>query len=303
MRATAAPSEGDATTDSPGGQLPVAAAAAPDVAPPLPADAVAPEAPLSGATAPLSAPPSNSFAASTLRADTMGAEADALTAGPLFDRHEPQSKFRPVAGYSRFVDLMKVLLPGGAAVVFVSIILVTFLFNDDPQISVIPSVEPAKVQNELMETPELSGFDDKGRPYKITARTAQRDEAHEQLISLTDLHGWMLANMTQALDADTPVADQISNTQGDEITVTSTSGLLNTEKQTLALNGNVVMTDGKTYRIEAVAALVDMAQRQVSGDQGVHVAMDWGTVDADGFDAYDNQQKVIFKGHVKTVAY
>lgn len=227
----------------------------------------------------------------------------------IFRRSEPVSSksVLPNRQYSRFVSTMKLLLPGLAIIVFLSVIIVTSMQNDDETFSVSIPTESIVSEEEEMAKPEMTGFDEKGRPYNVTAATAVKDNTNQNIIHMEQVSGWMLME-AETVQTNNDEAADLFNTNSlleaadpeNQLKISSNAGTLNSESELMDLSGNVVMTIGTQYQIVTEAASINMKNRQARSQKETAVTLDWGTVDADSFEADSDTKTVVFIGNVRT---
>jgi len=211
-------------------------------------------------------------------------------------------------GYSRFVDAMKLVLPGLAVIVFLAVIVVTSLRREDDSFAVDIPTDLDAEESEQMAKPEMTGFDDKGRPYNVTAHKATKDVENASIIHLEDVSGWMLIERQEGgsvIEADMYNPGSLNNEARpeDQLKITSKEGVLYSEDELIDLSGDVVMTIGTTYRIKTDAATIDMKDRSARGEKKTSVTLDWGQIDAEGFEAQSDTRTVIFRNNVRTTLY
>lgn len=220
-------------------------------------------------------------------------------------------------GYSLFVDAMKWVLPLLAVVVFLAVIIVTSMQKEDDTFSVVIPTEQTETPEERMAAPEMTGFDDKGRPYNVTAERARRDEADDSVIHLEQVTGWMLmdaaagaadgegksngnAESTQAADLFASGSINPEAQPENQLKIASRTGVLHSNDNLIDLSGDVVMTIGTTYKIATEAATINMHDKTAKSDVATAVTLDWGTVDANSFAADSDAKTVVFTGNVRT---
>lgn len=134
-----------------------------------------------------------------------------------------------------------------------------------------------------MSAPKLRGFREGTQPYELTAAAATQDTRKPNLIELSDIDGHVtLKDQGQAhLSAD--------------------SGLYDSQKEQLQLNGNVRVTTERGYDARLKSAFVDFKAGTVTSKQPVEVAFTGATITADALDVTDNGQHITFTGRVQAV--
>jgi lipopolysaccharide export system protein LptC len=136
-----------------------------------------------------------------------------------------------------------------------------------------------------MSHPRLTGADDSGQPFVVTALSAVQESANSKRALLNKV------------DADITLND------GTWINVVSDKGVVDTEKRTLHLAGNISIYSDNGYEAHSPTAQVDLKTGIVQGTEPVQVQGPMGSLTADGFEIHRNTKKLFFKGNVKSVFY
>lgn len=200
-----------------------------------------------------------------------------------FERH---TGFFTSAGYGVFVGVMKVLLPAMAAV-FVLLLLAW------PELDPGEETRSLKLSELTVERPEslsmlnarFSGFDEQNRPFSISADVARQFAESEDLIAL-----------------ELPKAD-ITLRDGTWMALTAREGIYDRELQTMDLSGDVTFFHERGFEMHGETAEVDllggtaMSREPVAG-QGV-----FGTIEAAGFDSFDQGNRIVFLGPTRLVLF
>ncbi len=132
-----------------------------------------------------------------------------------------------------------------------------------------------------MSAPKLRGFREGTQPYELTASAATHDTRSPKLIELATIDGHVtLKDQGRAhLSAD--------------------SGLYDSQKEQLALDGNVRVTTERGYDARLKSAFVDFKAGTVTSKQPVEVTITGATITADTLDVTDNGQHITFAGRVQ----
>lgn len=184
-------------------------------------------------------------------------------------------------GYSRFVDLMRWLLPLAALVLIA--VLIGWPGRDSGDGNLTLSFVKLGRQDESLRmiSPRYVGTDSHGQPFVITADAATQDEADQDLITL------------DAVEADVTLED------GRWIVLQSPTGLYNRREETLHLNEwvNIYSDDGHQFNARNVK--LDLADGLASSISPVHGQGPMGLLDAQGFKVLDGGKRTRFEGGVK----
>lgn len=197
----------------------------------------------------------------------------------------PRDTINDAQRYSRFVQIMKRALPIAAAII-AAILLAFALQPGEASRFAMTFSKTGKLENDLgMSHPRLSGADDSGQPFVVTAESAVQESASSKRALLNKV------------EADITLRD------GTWINVVSDKGVVDPEKRTLNLAGNISIYSDNGYEAHAPSAQVDLKTGIVQGTQPVEVQGPLGTLTADGFEIHRNTKKLLFKGNVKSVFY
>jgi lipopolysaccharide export system protein LptC len=184
-------------------------------------------------------------------------------AGLLQPRPLPSGLY---AGYSRFVNLMKLLLPLAAAGLLVAL----FAW---PQIrqtaegfrlnfAAMPAIDAESME---MVKPRFTGFDSSNRPYTITADTANQLSRESSEIAM------------ERLQADMTMED------GVWLALHSDFGVFDRTGERLDLIGGVGLFHDRGYEIRTESATIDLDAGTVAGDDPVVGQGPFGDMRAEGF--------------------
>ncbi len=184
--------------------------------------------------------------------------------------------------YSRFVGLMKIVLPLVAVGLLIAVLAWPSLEGrrDFPL-----SYSDVQVRADGLEmlSPVLTGVDDQGRPYVITAKRATADGLEPTEVTLSEI------------SADLALED------GQPVKVVAASGVYRPAQKILTLDGGVTVTlaDGHVVKLETVS--LDLANGTASSDKRVEGSGPTGRIEADRLRATENGHVLRFEGGVKTV--
>ncbi|RJF94367.1 hypothetical protein D3874_00480 [Oleomonas cavernae] len=184
--------------------------------------------------------------------------------------------------YSRFVGLMKIVLPL-VAVGLLAAVLVWPSIEGKRDFALSYSDVEVRADGLEMIAPVLTGADDQGRPYVINAKRATADGLEPTAVTLYEI------------TADLALED------GRPVKIVAATGLYRPADKILTLDGGVTVTlaDGHVVKLETVA--LDLAKGTASSDKRVEGAGPTGRIEADRLRASDNGHLLRFEGDVKAV--
>ncbi|HIF08697.1 MAG TPA: hypothetical protein EYQ81_01830 [Sneathiellales bacterium] len=184
-------------------------------------------------------------------------------------------------GYSRFVDLMRWLLPIAALILIA--VLVGWPGRDSGDGNLTLSFVNLGGQDESLRmiSPRYVGIDSHGQPFVITADAATQEETDQDKITL------------DAVEADVTLKD------GRWIVLQSPTGLYNRREETLHMQEwvNIYSDDGSQFNARDV--MLDLANGLASSIRPVHGQGPMGLLDAHGFKILDGGKRTRFEGGVK----
>jgi lipopolysaccharide export system protein LptC len=205
------------------------------------------------------------------------ADRSETTARLVFDRRRTAAP--PSIGYSRFVALMKFLLPAIAVGLLLLVVAWPRLQPTVERLRLgIPKIDLSEASDLRMVNARYSGVDKQSRPFTITADVARQISGKDDLLAL-----------------EAPKAD-ITLQSGAWLAVTADTGAYQSRAQLLDLFGRVNLFHDKGYEFRTDIAHVDMAAGSAEGDQPVEGQGVFGHVTAEGFRLLDRGQTIVFTG-------
>jgi lipopolysaccharide export system protein LptC len=192
---------------------------------------------------------------------------------------------RSAAAYSRFVRALKIMLPLSGFAIVAAITLFILLYDADNSLTLsFSSVE--HLENDLrMVNPRFSGRDAEDRAFLVTAESAIQDADDLRNVTL------------ETLQADMALAD---NTW---ISLSAARGRLDSEAETLTLEGDVSLFTDAGYEFHTAQALVQLDDQRVTSRSEVTGQGPLGTLRADGFVAEEAGDRLRFEGNVRMRIY
>ena len=178
--------------------------------------------------------------------------------------------------YSRFVSLMKVLLPVAALVLVALVALWPQIEDADEQFRIgFSTLKGADgVTDPSMVNARFVGTDKRNRPYSITADIAKRTSPDALNVSL-----------------EMPKADMTLK-DGAWVILTADTGHYAHDAQTLDLSGNVTLIHDAGYTFTTDRARVSLDDKEARGSAPVHGHGGFGEIDGQGF-VYDSENDVV----------
>ncbi|HEY4134410.1 MAG TPA: LPS export ABC transporter periplasmic protein LptC [Alphaproteobacteria bacterium] len=220
----------------------------------------------------------------TLDRDPM-AESDGMTAG-ADRRTRRRLRETPRGNYSRFVTLMKLVLPT-VAVALVALVLVW------PQLQSreggfkldFAQLKIGDAERLRMVSPRYTGRDENNLPYEVTADSANQDTPKADDIGL------------EGPKADMTLSD------GTWIAIEAPEGNYGQKTQMLDLSGGVNLFHDSGYEFNSPTARVDLAKGNAEGHEPITGHGPFGEVEGEGFQLIDKGKTIIFTGKARVVLY
>jgi lipopolysaccharide export system protein LptC len=178
---------------------------------------------------------------------------------------------------SRRVKLARVVLP--AAIAFM-VAMVGVQVGWRSYMAATHPLAEAKTEIRLI-TPRFYGQSGDGRSFKITARSAVRDDADPRRIFLDE------PALTLGLGSPTPTR------------MTAKHGVYRQDDFSLDLKGDVRLDDGAGYRFASEASLVDTRTGNVTGETTMNGEGPSGQVQSRAYSVYDKGDRIVFRGGVR----
>lgn len=185
--------------------------------------------------------------------------------------------------YSRFVQVMKRILPMAAGLLIVAVIAYSLMPRQSEKLT-IATQDLAIINNDLtMTKPRLTGADRKGNPFVITAEAAVQDPANVRHATLKTVQADITLDKNRWLSA------------------TATKGFFDMDKGALALFGGISVFSDDGYELHTERTNVDLKKGLFHGPVAVTGQGPLGTFRADRYDFNKNSGQLQLQGHVHMV--
>jgi lipopolysaccharide export system protein LptC len=190
------------------------------------------------------------------------------------------------ANYSRFVSLMKLLLPVAALALAAVMVAWPQLKSRDGGFRLgFLSINPYDAENLRMDNARFTGLDKNTLPYTLTADVAIQDGPGADIIRL------------QRPKGDVTLKD------GTWLALTADKGLHRQKKQTLVLTGVVNLFHDSGHSFTTSHAEIDMIHGTAVGNQPVTGHGPSGDLTSQGFRFHSKDNIIQFTGKAKLVFY
>ncbi|MCP2680639.1 LPS export ABC transporter periplasmic protein LptC [Maricaulaceae bacterium NA33B04] len=135
--------------------------------------------------------------------------------------------------------------------------------------------------------PRFVGRDEGGAPFVVTADSAVRRQG----------------GVNGVADLERPTLDYEMLDATDASQVLADTGVFDDAAQSLDLVGNVSLTTRSGYQFDTEAALIRLSEGEISGQVPVVGNGPWGIIRANSFQVYDDGERIVLSGDVRTRLY
>ncbi|MBY0431509.1 MAG: LPS export ABC transporter periplasmic protein LptC [Rhodospirillales bacterium] len=194
---------------------------------------------------------------------------------------------RTAKSYSRFVLLMKVILPAAAVGLLGLVVAWPRLTAHDDRFQLgFARINPTAVDTLSMVAPRYFGMDERGQPFSVTAEIATQTEAG--------------TNAVVTLEA--PKAD-MTMSNGSGVVVTADIGYFRQRDNVVDLSGSVDLFHDRGFEVHTTSARINMATGNVSGDEPVRGHGTFGEIEGEGFHLSERGAQVRVFGKSRALLY
>jgi lipopolysaccharide export system protein LptC len=186
--------------------------------------------------------------------------------------------------YTRFVGVMKRVLLIAALAVLAMVVVYSLLPRPQNKITLALQTRLGIVNSDLaMLKPHLTGLDNGGNPYVVTADKAVQNPHNTNLAKLSNVD-----------------ADLTEKKQGTWLSLTAPGGMLNMDTHALKLDGPIAAYADNGYELHTMAANVDLSKGIVRGSRMIVGQGPMGTMRADRFWLNRETHLIFLNGNVHT---
>jgi lipopolysaccharide export system protein LptC len=183
--------------------------------------------------------------------------------------------------YTKFVRRMKRILPISAFAVIFAVLAFFFVERAPRQLSFTHDGAGGGADDLAMINPRLTGVDEKGNPFVITAKQAVQDPKNARRITLTTIEADM-------------------NTEQGWVNARAGRGVVDTSTRQLELAGGIDIYTDSGYMLHTDSASADLRSNVMQGKKRVSGQGPRGTLSADSF-RYDRRAgRLTLEGNVRT---
>lgn len=154
-----------------------------------------------------------------------------------------------------------------------------------------PALPPAPVNaSDRIINPRFTGRDEKGVPFLVTAQNAVR------------LPGSLdpVAQLSQPIFV---YGERVNGTSKEGSEARARQGVYDAGTRVLILRQDVALVTQSGYSFETNAADVHLNESRVEGNQYVFGRAPWGLIKAGGFEAFEQENRIVFNNGVRSRLY
>jgi lipopolysaccharide export system protein LptC len=201
-------------------------------------------------------------------------------------RHDWSSRVRSTAmdalRYTQFVSVMKRALPTAAFAVIAAVLAFFFVQRQPARLSMTYE-RLGNIKNDLaMIKPRLTGTDDKGNPFVITAEAAIQDAKNPKRAQLRKVEADLALDKNGWMNAD------------------AANGFVDMVAGSLELGGGINVFSDSGYELHTASASLDLNKWVVHGHHEVTGQGPSGSLRADEFHFDRASNQLLLSGHVLT---
>jgi lipopolysaccharide export system protein LptC len=197
-------------------------------------------------------------------------------------RISPRATLATIRRYSIFVAFMKGLLPVSALGLGIAVLVYALQPRDNNRMA-LTFERMGSIENDLaMVSPRLTGTDEEGFPFIVTAASAVQEARGSDKVRL------------EGVNADITLREGT-------IHVEAARGLVDTRTHQLDVSGGIHVTSDDGYDARTPAAKADLKAGTVRGENGIEATGAFGRITADRFTMNRATRQLRFTGNVRMV--
>lgn len=205
---------------------------------------------------------------------------------PTGEAIRPRRLRKGSASYSRFVFLMKVVLPTVAVVLVGLIVVWPQLKVDQSQFKIgFARLKSTEIGDPTLVNARFVGSDRENRPFTVTADLAKH-----------------VLDKKAKVELEMPKAD-ITAADGSWLALTADTGFFDRERKTLDLDGDVNLFHDSGFEFMTKTAHIDLNDGVAEGHDPVRGQGPFGTLRAEGFRMEERGNRIVFTGKSRMVIY
>jgi lipopolysaccharide export system protein LptC len=204
-----------------------------------------------------------------------------------FDSWENRERPRvgDVLGYSRFVRIMKVMLPLVAISLIVLVVIYSTTGGDRNKVAFTMGTLDAVDKDRQLVNPKLTGTDGRGQPFTVTAKGATQAPGKARRLTIDEV------------TADITMQDK------SWVQVGAIKGELDVEGKTLDLSNSINIFSDKGYECHTTSARYDFGLGLLKGEKPISCQGPLGLITGQKFEGLRDPGILRFTGGVSTTYF
>lgn len=199
-----------------------------------------------------------------------------------------RANIQDVTRYSRFVSIMKVLLPSAATMLLALVVLYSVIGRSGDNVTVSMTALNSLENDKQMVKPRLTGSDGRGQMFTVTASAVGQEIGATPDQSLMTL-----------FDVESDIMMQSKNWTK----VEAKRGLLDGKAKKLSLTGAINIYSDLGYECHTDAAQYDIAKGVLTSKRPIQCQGPLGLLNGNGFEGQRTAELIKLTGGVKTTFY
>jgi lipopolysaccharide export system protein LptC len=187
--------------------------------------------------------------------------------------------------YSRYVRLMKRVLPAGAALLLLGILILPAVRGSSSGFTLAFSELKESDDKARMVEPRFVGTDTNDRSFSVTATSAYHDASNDELVTL-----------------DT-IAAGMKSKDGSWVTVDAPMGTFHTKSEILDLTGQVNVFSDSGMEVHTPKLTMNLSEGKGTSNSAVHGQGPFGKFEAGGLDVDIKTEDITLRDGVKMTVY
>jgi lipopolysaccharide export system protein LptC len=205
--------------------------------------------------------------------------------GVRWQEHVARPGADTIVGYSRFVRIMKVMLPLIAFSLIVLVVVYSTMGKEGGKVQFV-SQDVGKLENDRqLVAPKLTGTDGRGQPFTVTAKAATQAPGKARKMAIEEVV------------ADVTMQDK------SWVQVSAPLGELDVEGKTLDLSKTINIFSDKGYECHTDSARYDFGAGLLKGDHPISCQGPLGLIQAQRFEGLREPGVMRFLGGVSTTYF
>jgi lipopolysaccharide export system protein LptC len=197
------------------------------------------------------------------------------------DRH---ASAQDVSRYSRFVSIMKIVLPA-IATLLIALLLLYSIAGREETVNVTMETMGKVDDDSQMVKPRLTGTDGQGHAFTVTAQSVGQELGANPRMTMIDVEG------------------DVTLENGSWLKVEARTGTFDSAAKAMTLTGAIAIYSDMGYECHTEAAIYDIAKGALTGDKPIACQGVLGLIRGKSFEGLRQAEILTIGGGVSTLFY